>query len=63
MKKEKTPRPAYPCDACEDNRNGRRQWGICNGGLGICAACMDYHDSTRNRQPNPYEHETAIDGR
>ena len=37
------PSPVCPCKTCTDNANGRRECGVCNNGLGICEACMEYH--------------------
>lgn len=40
MKKQKK----NPCLSCVDSKNGKREWGICGGGWGICPACMEWHE-------------------
>lgn len=41
---KKKQKPIWPCPKCKDN-GPKREWGICNDGLGICEECLDYwHD-------------------
>lgn len=36
-----------PCETCPDNFNGKREWGVCGDGFGICSACLDYYKQQR----------------
>ena len=39
-KRERTPKPAYPCEKCPESK--KAALGVCNGGFGICKENLDY---------------------
>lgn len=41
MKNMKQSSPSCPCDNCAERE--KREFGACNGGFGICEACLSYH--------------------